>query len=371
MKASLDRRKRQDSHGAVALIMTLILMTLSTIIILFAANFGTLHSKSISNLRDANHAFEASQAGMQFGINYLRKNSDTILSRRFNGYLLPYSDSNTQNVSLGNNSTYTITYSNPIQNNYDLILITSVGQSADSNATRTTTQLVEYGSLLLTQPDRPIISKGAVSLSGSSRVINISDNDTIISGSTVSLSGSSFTFNDDGLSSTSGNIKNDITQDDSGLSGLSDNDLFSSYFGLSESLIKSSAGYTYSHDGDNDYSADLDGKQGTSIWIDQTSGNAIISGDTLIGSFNNPVLLVIDGNTVFTDSVVLFGFLYVSGTSVNIGGSTVIIGGVSAPNALNLSGGAQVIYSRSVLDNLQDHDNSRYYARVPGSWKDF
>lgn len=363
--------QRNDSSGAVALIMTLILMTLSTVIILFAANFGVMHNKSISNMEQSNYAFEAAQAGMDYGINYLRENSDDIISNRFNGYLLSYTNSKITNVKLANNSKYTVTYSNPIQYNYDLILITSTGTSSDNLSTRVIRQLVEFGSVLLNQPDRPVITKGSVSMGGSSRILNLNENQTILSGSSVSLSDSSYTFTSDGIGSTPGNIKSDITQNDATLGGMSADDLFVSYFGLPQSLIKSSAGYNYSGSSDKDYSSDLNSKRGTSIWIDQTSGNAIISGTTSIGSFSNPVLLIIDGDTIFTDNVTLYGFLYITGASINIGGNTLIIGGLSAANSVSITGGTQVIYSQSVLNNLQDHDNSRYFARVPGSWKDF
>src|SRR3990167_6095672 len=118
-------------HGAAILVFTLVLVTLSTLIILFAANYGRLNDKSVTNINRHYQAFEAAQAGMEFGINYLDENNAAILASPAGGYILPYSNSSTNNVVLANNSRYTITYSNPVANNYTLIKVTSVGTSDD------------------------------------------------------------------------------------------------------------------------------------------------------------------------------------------------------------------------------------------------
>src|SRR3990167_4614051 len=137
-----------DQSGATTLIMTLVLLMLSTLIILFAAQYGRLQDKAISNINRSHQAFEAAQAGLEYGVNYLNKFSTAILANPVSGYIPAYSDSNTNNVALANNSRYTITYSNPVAFNYKLIKISSTGTSDDGTSTRTVSQLVKFGSML-------------------------------------------------------------------------------------------------------------------------------------------------------------------------------------------------------------------------------
>src|SRR5262245_10950522 len=113
----------RSQMGAAVLIMTIILLSLSTLIILFAADFGVTQGKSIANLNRRTTAMQAADAGLEFGINYLRQNSTTILANPVSGFISAYSDENTNNVSLSNGGKYTIAYANPTANNYNLIRI--------------------------------------------------------------------------------------------------------------------------------------------------------------------------------------------------------------------------------------------------------
>src|SRR3990167_3684003 len=177
--------------GAAILIFAIVLVTLSTLIIMFAGNYGVMQSKSITNISRNYQASEAAQAGLEFGINYLNQNNTTILANPVSGYIPAYSDSNTTNVVLANNAGYSIVYSNPIANDYTLIKITSTGTSDDGTATHTSSLLVKFGSLMLNSPLAPLIAKGTVDLSGNSQIINTYTSTTVSSGSTVTLSGSS------------------------------------------------------------------------------------------------------------------------------------------------------------------------------------
>jgi Tfp pilus assembly protein PilX len=358
--------------GAAMLIMSIVLMTLSTLIIIFAANYSLMQNKSITNLQRAAQAFNAAQAGLEFGISYLKQNANIILIGNLSGNINPYSDSNTSNVTLANSSKYTITYSNPTPFNYNVIKISSTGTSDDGTSTQTVSQLTSYGSLLLNPPTKPVVSLGSVTLNNSVMVTNNNYNTTLQTGGSVTINNLASTLNSSGVSSNSGNMNNDISQNDTALSSLSSSNFFSSLFGLSPSFTPKVVSTYLSSDKDKDYSSTLNGLQGTSIWIDQNNGTATISGTTTIGSSTNPVLLIIKGNSNITQNVVIYGFVYLDNPSTaQINSSAILIGGVATTGGLAISNTARVFYSSSVLSNLQNAASMKYYAKIPGSWKDF
>lgn len=367
-----ELRSLRNLHGAVMVIMTLILMLLSTMIIIFAANYGTLQSKSISNIQRQRQAFEAAQAGLEFGVNYLQQNNTTILANPVSGYILPYTDSNLTNVPLANNSSFTVTYSNPVANNYDLIKISSTGTSDDGTATDTVSQLVEFGSLLLNIPTIPVTVKGLITMGNNAEIINTYNNFTITAGLSISLDKKAVTILASGVSSKKKKLQSDVTENDATLAGTSSNDLFISYFGLPESIVQSSSSKYYSNTSDTNYSTLLNGEQGSSIWIDQSSGTATINGSTIIGTSTNPVILIIKGTPTFGDNTIIYGFVYIDNPLIaQLQGNFLLVGGIAATGDINIIDSAQIMYSPFVLQNLQNVNTMKYFAKIPGSWKDF
>ncbi len=370
MKTLIIAVKRQ--RGAAVLVMTLVLVTISTLLILMAGNYGVMQAKSVSNLNRNYQAYEAAQAGMEFGINYLNQNNSTILANPVGGYIPAYSDSNTSNVTLANNAKYSINYTNPVANNYQLIKITSTGSNSDSTANKTVSQLIQFGSLLVNPPNIPLLSQGSVSLSGNSSIINIYNNNTIKSGSTVSLSGSADTVTSAGTSSTAGHLGSDITQNNSAMASQTNDDFFATYFGQSPTTVKGSVAHYYSNNSSTNYSSTLGGMTGATIWIDQTGGEASLNSNITIGSVNNPVLLIVNGNLKITGNVTIYGYVFIMGdSSTSLLGNLNIIGGVGTAGQISAAGSIQINYSPTTLTNLQNSSAMRYYAKVPGSWKDF
>jgi Tfp pilus assembly protein PilX len=355
--------------GAATFLITTILLISITMILIFIANYSVIQQKLGANTKRTQQAFEAAEAGLEFGINYLQRNSATILANKSGGFVQPYSDSSTNNVTLANGSKYTITYTNPTANNYSLIRITSIGVSDDSSATRTITQLVQFGAILFTLPQSPVVSKGAVSMNGSNVIQNLQGSTTIASGSTVSLSGSSSTQAQGGVISTPGHLQSDIQQNSANLTSQTSSDFFASYFGASMTTVRNSANFQYS--GLSNYSPSLNGKQGVTIWIEQPTSTARLSGSAVIGSAAQPVLLIVNGNLDISGSMVLYGLIVVLGTTTtDVSGSSVINGGLLATDNLSLSGSNTITYNNTVLSTVQQ-STTNYYAKVPGSWRDY
>lgn len=361
----------KKTRGAVTLLFTVTLLMLSTLIILFATNFAIMQSKSTANMNRNIQAFEAAEAGLEYGINYLQVNSSTILANPIDGFIQPFSNASVTNVILANNSQYTITYSNPSAYNYNRIQVTSTGISDDGSATRVMSQQIQFGSMLANAPTVPLTSKGAVSLGGSAEITNTHSDTTLLSGQSVSISGSGRTVLASGTSSTAALIKSDVQQNVSSIESSSLTDFFATYFGVPSTTIKSNSANYYSNSTNTNYGGLLDGKTGTSIWIDQTGGTAKINGGT-IGTVENPVLLVINGKADLTGNAVIYGFVYIMGeTTTDVLGSVQVHGSIITQADISLKGSGSVTYDPTTLTNLRNQSSMRYYAKVPGTWKDF
>lgn len=359
--------------GAVTLVTSIILFVVSTLIIIFAANFGVMQQKTAANINYNAQAFQAAEAGLEFAINYLRTNSATILANPVNGYIPAYTDGNISNVNLANNSSFTVVYSNPTAYNYSLIQITSTGTSADGTATRIIKQQVQMGSLIANTGTTAATSKGTVAMSGHSDIINTNTNKTILSASSVSLTENASTTTSSGGSSP-GNINADITQNDDTLDDTTQPYFISNYLGSSSTnSIIGKVAYYYSNSGNTNYSSTLNGMQGTSIFINQSSGTATIGGFTTIGTTNSPVLLIVNGTLRLNGVLNFYGFILniSSSGSTTVNGFANIYGGIATMNNLITDDWGSITYNSTVLTNLQNLNTMKYYAKVPGTWKDF
>lgn len=368
---NLFHKKGFGQSGAATLLMSIILISSMTLIILFAASYGIMQQKISSNSYRYLQAYEASEAGLEFAIPYLDQNRATILANPVAGYIPVYTNSATQNVVLGNNSRFSITYTNPIANNYNLIKITVTGLSDDSSSSLITTQLVQYDSFLMTVPTSSLVAKGSVILSGSSQVINTSTNNNITSGSTITIQGSGNTVTSNPLvSSTSSGLKSDVTQNNSTIAAMTNTEMFTSYFGVDQTSFKNNVDHYYNNNSNTNYNSVLDGKTNTIIWIDQTAGEARIDGNTVIGSVTQPVLIVVNGDLRLSGSATIYGLVYVvGGTQTDAIGNSEVVGALVNAGDLKLSGSAKLTYSANVLNAIQQ--NIGFFAKVPGSWMDF
>lgn len=354
--------------GAATLLITTLMLVSITMIVLFAANYSLMQQKISTSANRNQQAYEAAEAGLEFGINYLNENNSVILANPISGFIQPYTSSATTNVSLANGSKFTILYTNPIANNYNVIQVTSTGTNDDSSSTKIISQQVAFGSLLYVAPAFPITVKGSVNLSDFAAIQNTSGATTVHSGLSTSITNLATTVSSTSSSSAILN-GSDIQQNLSALANMTTNDFFSSYFGISSTAAKNKAFYTYSNL--SNYNSVLDGKTGTTIWIDQDSGSATIDGNTQIGSVTQPVLLFINGNLNLSDQVTITGLVVMLGTSPSsINGHAQIIGGLLAVGNLNMSFHSIVTYNPTILNTLRNVTN-RYYAKVPGSWNDF
>jgi Tfp pilus assembly protein PilX len=119
-----------NQQGAAVLITMVVLMTLCSLLVLTSVKSVTSHALITRNYSSYESAFEAAEAGLEFGLVYLQTQAKLITSSNGeNGYLDYSEDPLLKNVSLDEHTSYTITYSNPLAFNYDVIQIIVVGKN--------------------------------------------------------------------------------------------------------------------------------------------------------------------------------------------------------------------------------------------------
>jgi hypothetical protein len=108
-------------------------------------------------------------------------------------------------------------------------------------------------------------------------------------------------------------------------------------------------------------------------WI---TGNCQPAGD--VGSYKDPVLLVVEGTTKVNSNNYLFGMIFAFTTNpsatltVDLNGTPTIYGAILSNGNVTLSNGNYKLrFDTKVLANLQKDAGSSGYGRVAGSWVDY
>lgn len=371
---SAARTKWVNQTGGATFLTAVILLVVTTMIALFAANISRNVDKEVANQARSKQAFSAAEAGLEFGISYLRQNYSTIIASPASGYI-NYSNASTSNITQADGSRYSVVYTNPTVNNYTLILVTSTGTSADNTATRTVQQQIQSDSIVGNYGNTSLVSMGEIDIGGNAVIQNTVSNQTILSGGSVEFSGSGHTVTSGGTVSSASGTGADVTENSNTLSSMSNSDFFATYFGTTNTdSVKTQIVNYYSNNSNTNYSTTLNGKTGTSIWVDQGSGStATINGNTTIGSAASPVLMVVNGNLSISGNVTIYGFIYIMGTSNvdTLTGNITINGGLATTGNFNITGSSELTYDPTILTNLSNQNSLRYYAKVAGTWKDF
>jgi Tfp pilus assembly protein PilX len=364
---------KNSLRGATTLVIATMLIVTATLIVIFAASFSVMQQKITSNQYNNQQAYQAAEAGMEFGINYLLANNATIIASPASGHIRNYTSTAINNVVLNDGSKFNIVYTNPVANNYTLIQVTTTGTSADGSSVRTVSQQMQYGSVLFTPSHNALTAKGDLTMSGNGTITNTQYNSNAVISGNATMSGNVHTVTSSGTSSTPGNMQADVQQNNATLAAMSINTLFSDYFGASMTTIKSTMAHTYSNTTNTNYSSTLNGMTGTTIWIDQPAGTAQLTGNTTIGSAANPVLIIVNGNLSITGNTNINGFLFIVGatSSTVISGTFNLTGGMAAGDSLTITGNSSITYNSAMLVGVQTSAQTNYYAKVPGSWKDY
>lgn len=424
----------------VSLVVTLVLVVLLSLLALYGAGVLIMDTRSAANDYRAREALAAAEAGLDQGFSLLSVNRARISSAGFdvndNGTIdageawtactatdsqclpvraadrtnwqyiavssslvkRPWRDDDGDGVKdasepyLGNFSLYFLTPQSspptPAANGVDpsglVYNIVAIGTSADATSTATAKQGAYFYSLLLGEVDTPLAAASNVPLTGNFSIISNqkevgsgSRTLTAWSNSTISTGGSFARCYKEEFSGGACPSDSDIldyvgtgTCDDD-LCGNDPNfptDLFDFLFGVAEAeyeKIKAQATVV----------TDCTGLSTTSSGIIWVTGDCNPSG--IIGTEDEPVLLVVEGDTTFNAGDEIYGLLYLfdpagSTPSLISNGNATMHGAIVAHDGatMNLTGGFVLEYDGTVLKNLSRNSASRVLTRLPGSWSD-
>jgi hypothetical protein len=168
-----------------------------------------------------------------------------------------------------------------------------------------------------------------------------------------------------------GSVNDAIVEHDARLQAAAPDRFFASLFGVDKALWQSQPGVTRVACG-GDCAARL--SQAVSeaarpmIWVD---GDLQLDGPVSLGTPQRPVIVIASGSARLSGAVLLHGLLYAGRIEWNdAAAGTATLHGAAISEA-GYSGNAEVdlVYDAAVLATLKAHSGT--FARVPGSWKDF
>lgn len=365
---------REKQFGAATLVIALILLIGVTVTMLYTANTSVLEQRMSANEVRAKKAAAAAQAGLDRAM--LEDNPDPIQQTLFDsstyravfwksGSLLPDAcpDSPGPFTSLQFESD-----NRPANLNTDFRII-SCGWSDDRSAR--SVAVVQVLARPPLNPDSvaaPLVARAAVDTAGAGRVYNYFTNLTVWSGEQLSVTGNAGTTfirnpdlppplaspstplpstppncgdvnavspTDPYICTTRGNQAGpDVILGDPTLSGISEDDFFRFVTGFNRGTgdnrlaeFTEAVSATEVAPGDANTIPSLDSQ------VIVVTGDLQISGNITVGSRENPVFLIIDGNARVGGGVTFHGVVYVLGDLTTTGnadfiGTTIIEGNV-------------------------------------------
>jgi Tfp pilus assembly protein PilX len=182
-------------RGTIALLMSLIILTLITFVSLYTAKTVSVEQKISGNEFRSRVAFEAAEAGMEAAMTYIDR-SNGGYDRNANNDL---TDENIYDASgnividtagvqnwreYDNNSKTIVRLDGTVTKQGVTVNITSIGISGDGSAQRTISKTVAVVDPLPGFPNVPFSARGAVAVQGNFSVVNPEGNSTIRSGGT-------------------------------------------------------------------------------------------------------------------------------------------------------------------------------------------
>lgn len=413
--------KSSKQSGAVSFLMAVLLLIGITMITMLTARVILVETKIEANDYRTKQAVSAANSGMDYGVAYFMNggldqvdNSDN--SAGSDGIVDVINNNVFTNVTAQvsfNNNDGTCTAASSMQS----ALITATGFSDDGIAQRTISQCVGTIPLLKDGgPDQPLISRSSVAATGNANITNRYSNTTIWAGNEVDIGNSVAmgTYLNDGsitcvfdgtqtdaekaacededptqdtekISSSSLGNGLDVIDDDPSLAILENthcasscssayffNNFFNNDIDQMEQIARNIDQYIV---GGGNISADVDGLNGV-IFVD---GDGALNSNVTVGSRDNPVILIIDGNMSFTGNPIVYGVLYVVG-QMDAGGTITVIGSAvvegdetlvpAGEDAVEGNGTLNIVYAPNVSGG-SDNPIRGSGTIVPGSWRDW
>jgi hypothetical protein len=156
----------------------------------------------------------------------------------------------------------------------------------------------------------------------------------------------------------------DVIDGDPTLSNLSDADLFKIYFGQDD-VAAYSANVASMADVAPGNVGTLDGIKQESFVVTGSITNTM---NFTIGSRDQPVVMIINGDWSGGGNTTIYGIVYVTG-NIDLTGSKTVYGGMVVEGTVAGTGSLDIIYDPLVSDNTAK--NIGKSGSIPGSWRDW
>jgi hypothetical protein len=404
-----------QQRGVTTILISVIMLFLVTLVVLTTSKTVLMEQKIASNMVRSEQSLEAAETGLQEALNYLSSITDwttitalsagdafNIFDTDANGTV----DSNTGTQADGSSYTLVLGAGSDLTADPLVIEIQSTGVSDDGVATRVVNRLIKFIDPVPFPLDNPILSGGGATISGSADVWNPEGHSTIWSGGSVNTGSNTHIANpDDGsypdcmetpmtcsliASSTSTLTGLDVVEQDSSLAALSDDDFFKNFFGMSKSEYKnmmvslevSAGNITNEWDA---ASPGVDHAQNEIIWVDATSGDAMLNGNHVSGCETNstandaygnatclaaerkPSILIIDGNLKLVGNFDHYGIVFVTGKIFGAGTAR-IEGSLVVGGEADTTGTLDVWFNSDMVKGAGQGNN---WGGSDGGWRDF
>lgn len=410
-------RSIRKQYGAISLLTSLVLLIGITLITFLTAKTVLVQTQNTANDFRATQALAAANAAMDYAVAYFdsggpaQNDADPYTDNDGDGNPIEL-DFSVASPFISNNNANHAHYLGGVTANFyfdnndgnctndptsaKTALIVAQGFSDDGVGQRIISQCVGTISLFGgNSPRQPLISKGAVGLTGNYNIINRFNNTTIWSGesATIGMSASAATYLREQTTSidslTKSQLENittnnaytsepitdrnkgsgvDTIDKDPRLGTLNGDDFFNNFFFDDRATIQSMATYTSL--------ADVNGTgNGGIVWV---NGNASMNGGTY-GSPNQPVIIIINGNFSVQGNPVIYGMLYVTG-QMNAAGTPTVYGSVVVEGDPSMvpsgalpvvgNGTVNLVYTPYTLDQAAN-PIAGTTSLVAGSWRDW
>lgn len=365
VRSSLDRTGKE--RGAATLITAVVLMIAVLGITFYVSETVLTEKRLVSNEYRSKQAFYAAQAGIDYGIAYLKPGNSAAAGGLLDQEVLSAGSSPLVTVSMSDVSLGT---------DGAVVTVHALGKSDDLSVQRTLIQTFGKVPIMPNPSSVPVISKGIVSFGGNLKVTNTNEKLTIWTGDDITSFGSTSTYIgvegdstnlESQLSTSSKTRGSDVVDGDSNLKNATVAEFLHLFFGDNYDTIPeigAEASLT-------SFPADPTTASGM-IYID---GDASIPANTTYGSVtipkaedsDNPVIIVVNGELSMQSNSVVNGIVVAK--NIRLAGGAEVNGSIIATEDVDFGGGTMEITHVDVNGVIQNKVFS--LAPVNGAWKDW
>lgn len=423
----------KKQQGMVTIIVAVVILVVITIMVLFAARVGIFDQRMSANEARYKEAFAIAEAGLDFAA----ERFESEFTRLYDG-----SNNTTSNTTLltvlansqfasntkidgttpeANEPYFTATIIDsgvsPTGSAINAYTVVATGVGSDGTATATIQRQFSmayvFGGAV---PEVPIIVGGSVGTGGNFNIVanpngggpgvpvsiwtGPNNSDVTVTSSSATCHFEFYVGGNAQCSNPSGKQEN-ISRGTNPATAISSydptypdilpndpdfpTDLFNFVFGVPRDSWKTIETQTRSETNDTQVGTDCSAMVaagtaagiGFPIWW--VNGNCSISGGPIIGSTDNPVILIVaDGQLKVTGGAQINGVVFLfdkpggGSPSASLGGTTEIVGSfVSDAGGSAMSGSYSVVYDPSIVDSFVSDGSNYSFAWIPGSWRDF